>query len=821
MKKNTHLSVVIPAYNEMDNFNRGCLEEVNNYLLKQSYSWEVILVDDGSLDQTLTSLQSFSIKHKNFKVISIPHGGKVAAVTKGIQEAEGEVTLFTDFDQSTPIHEVGRVIEKFQSGADVVIAQRNAKIKRTFIQALRSKVFNFLVQLLLLPGIKDSQCGFKAFRSSLAKQLFERLLVTQRAQKGSYMGAFDVEVLFLARKLGFKIASIDVEWVAFKSDRLKLSEPFKMLRDVLKVRVADLLEKYPQTIYQSSRRKFFWQTLPVMVILLLSVPSFIDTIKPGYYPMQDDLQAMRQLIMDKCFKDFQVPCRWSVDMGYGFGYPLFNFYPPIPYLIGEFFRIFNFSIINVSKIVVILNLIVSGLTMYLLAKEFWGRWGGVISAIFFVYAPYHAVDIYVRGAINEAWAIVWFPAIYWGLYKIIATNKWKYVALTACFTALLMLSHNLMLMIFAPTAAVWALFWLIQKRTFKPLIKLIVAGVWALSLAAFFTLPVIFEQKFVHIETLTYGYFNYLAHFTTLNELFISRFWGYGDSRFGPVDDMSFQFGHLHLLLMVAATFAAIKLYKNNKQVSLMIFLLLIITTFYTFMSHQQSARVWELLSFLKIIQFPWRFLSYSIFGASFLAGSVVYLFKFKNLEYRKITISVLLIFSIFFYKDYFIWRMHWPWVDDKVKFAGELWRLQITASIFDYLPIWAPMPPADPPVSDVELIEGTGKVTKLFKNSSLQRYRVNMEEGGIARINTFYFPGWEYFIDGKPENINPYDDKRLGRPQLAITKGSHIIEAKLNDTPVRKLGNILSIVAWLSLSYWTISQFVSLKILKKYIIKS
>jgi uncharacterized membrane protein len=98
--------------------------------------------------------------------------------------------------------------------------------------------------------------------------------------------------------------------------------------------------------------------------------------------MHDDLQMMRQLEMEKCFLDGQIPCRWVPDMGYGYGFPLFNFYPPLPYLVGEVFRLMQFSFVNTVKLTFALSFILSGLTMYFLAKEFFGRWGGVVSSIF-------------------------------------------------------------------------------------------------------------------------------------------------------------------------------------------------------------------------------------------------------------------------------------------------------------------------------------------------------------------------------------------------------------------------------------------------------
>jgi len=148
--------------------------------------------------------------------------------------------------------------------------------------------------------------------------------------------------------------------------------------------------------------------------------------KSGYFPMHDDLQMMRQLQMEKCLKDRQIPCRWVPDMGYGYGYPLFNFYPPLPYYIGQVFRWLGFAFTTTAKLTFALQFFLSGITMFLLAADLWGVWGGLLSAVFYVWAPYHSVDVFVRGAMNEAWAFVWFPLIFWSAKKLIESEKLQF-----------------------------------------------------------------------------------------------------------------------------------------------------------------------------------------------------------------------------------------------------------------------------------------------------------------------------------------------------------------------------------------------------------
>src|SRR5258708_5739581 len=298
--------------------------------------------------------------------------------------------------------------------------------------------------------------------------------------------------------------------------------------------------------------KKYW---PLIIVIAFGLLAGKGLIGSGYFNMHDDLQMMRQLEMEKCFLTLQIPCRWIPDMGYGFGFPLFNFYPPLPYLFGEIFRVFGVAFVDTAKLTFIFAFIASGVSMYYLAKEFWGKWGGIISAVFYIWAPYHSVDIYVRGAMNEAWGIIFFPAILASSYKLITQekNKTRNIILLALSWVGLLLSHNLMAMIFAPVFAGWCIIWLVKICDRKNLRKVItkglqiaIAGGLAFGLVAFFTLPVTLEQNLVHTETLIQGYYDYSAHFATIRQLLFSRFWGYGPSVWGANDGLSFQVGTLY-----------------------------------------------------------------------------------------------------------------------------------------------------------------------------------------------------------------------------------------------------------------------------------
>src|SRR3990167_7958683 len=246
MADKLHLSVIIPAYNEEPNFKKGTIDEVPQYLEKQNYSYEVIIVDDGSEDSTAKLASAFAKKHNNVRVVKNPHQGKAETVKTGVREAGGELILFTDFDQATPIAEVEKLLPFFPD-FDIVIGSRQLpgakREKEPFYRHLMGLVFNLLVQAIAVRGIWDTQAGFKSFKGEIAKELFKKLKVYGKGKKvkGALVTAFDVELLFIAKKYGYKIKEVPIIWHHVVTSRVSpIKDSLRMLRDVIKIRLNDL-----------------------------------------------------------------------------------------------------------------------------------------------------------------------------------------------------------------------------------------------------------------------------------------------------------------------------------------------------------------------------------------------------------------------------------------------------------------------------------------------------------------------------------------------------------------------------------------------------
>lgn len=543
-------------------------------------------------------------------------------------------------------------------------------------------------------------------------------------------------------------------------------------------------------------KKITWRF--ILIIVVLSLFSWLSLLRPGYFSMHDDMHVMRTFQMDKCIKDGQIPCRWVPDLGYSYGYPLFNYYPPLLYYLSEGFHLAGFSLINSIKIVFGLGFTLSGIFMFFLAREFWGNLGGLLSAIFYIYAPYHAVDVYVRGAMAEHWGLVWFPLILLATYKIIKEEKLKWILLLAISYGCLLLSHLIMSMLFSFIAFIWGVFWLVYSRKYKKVIPLALSVAWGVGLAAFFFLPVVFEKKFAHTETMLMGYFNYLAHFVSLRQLFIKTDWGWGASVWGDEDGMPFQIGYLHWMLIPLIVGLAILFLrqKEKRELLLTIFFTAVFFVGSAFMTHVRSTPIWQRMPLLSYLQFPWRFLGLVIFFASFLSGAILLFIQKRGL---KCFLTILLIAGLLFsVRNYFRPEHFYP-ITDEDKLSGKEWELALTNAIFDYLPIYAAYPPAEEAPKEPQIISGEVKISNYTKGTDWQTFETEIvSDEATLRLPLYDFPGWKVYVDDKATTID--HDNFLGLITFDVSKGKHQIHARLIDTPIRTIANWLSLISWMGL---------------------
>ncbi len=223
--KESSLSVVIPSYNEMTNLRKGTLDKVESFLEKKKFDYEVIVVDDGSNDGSLEFVKGFVRENDKFKLIENSHTGKAGAVTSGMLKAVKDYVLFTDMDQATPIEEVEKLLQ-FMPEYDVVIGSRTSERKGSpLIRLFISRSAIILRKVLVgMKNINDTQCGFKLFKKEAARAIFGKIKEVHhgfhKIKTSSVTSGFDVELLYIGEKLGYKMHEVPVDWLYVETRRV-------------------------------------------------------------------------------------------------------------------------------------------------------------------------------------------------------------------------------------------------------------------------------------------------------------------------------------------------------------------------------------------------------------------------------------------------------------------------------------------------------------------------------------------------------------------------------------------------------------------------
>lgn len=244
-----YLTVIIPCYNEAANLKRGVLSEVSKYLKNKKFTWEVLISDDGSTDESISIIKKQLGNLSGFRLLENPHGGKPSALNYGITQSKGKYILFSDMDQSTPIAELDKLLLKVSEKNNIVIGSRGL-VRRDFplYRKLGAIVFATVRRFLILPEITDTQCGFKLFDASALKKSFPKLEFFRNKERvsGWKVTSYDVELLHILKKMGCKIVEVPVLWNDRDSSKSKggmigryIRESKEMFWQILRVRVND------------------------------------------------------------------------------------------------------------------------------------------------------------------------------------------------------------------------------------------------------------------------------------------------------------------------------------------------------------------------------------------------------------------------------------------------------------------------------------------------------------------------------------------------------------------------------------------------------
>jgi uncharacterized membrane protein len=531
---------------------------------------------------------------------------------------------------------------------------------------------------------------------------------------------------------------------------------------------------------------YFW------LILLLAVPAVWALFVPGFYGASDDIHIAWLQQMDKVVREGRFPPRYVPDVSYGFGYPLFNFVFPLPFYAAELLHLIGFSLVASIKAVFVLSFLLSGLLMYKLLREFASSLLSLIAALVYMFTPYRATDVFVRGALGESVAFVFLPLIIVCLLKVIkkdqkTLNKW--IGFGSLSIAGLIASHNITAYMFLPLAVLFALILIFISRNKKSsLLKVVLIFIFGLLISLYFWLPALYESRLMQFE---YTQFGFVDHFPTLKQLITPHF-GYGASVAGPYDGMSFYFGSANLLILVlgGALFLS-KKRKIEKTAKFLIIWALGIVGLALFMMNHRSTFVWQVVPLIKNFQFPWRFLTITTFATPLL----LIIFEKSRLKILFIFLIALAVISSvsYFRPEDFLGRTDTYYLERYIPFPSASAEYQKTSEDYFRLPRnTLTRPDKNYPrfYSSSEDIS----INKVVESNSLDAWaEVSAAKPALLSYNKYLFPGWQVYLDEK--QVSPQAGTPFGQIEIAVPKGEHRVEVLFRETALRKVLNLVSLI--------------------------
>ena len=498
--------------------------------------------------------------------------------------------------------------------------------------------------------------------------------------------------------------------------------------------------------------------LPYFIVLLFSYWTVKPMLIEGFFPMHDDTQPARIYALERELKNGIFPVRLVDYLGYGYGYPLYNFYAPLPYYFGALFRLGGGNLIISVKMMFMVGTLLSGVFMYLFASSIAGVYLGLVSSLLYVYAPYHAVNIYVRGAVGEYYAYAFLPLLAYGIYRIFAykpKSVQKFFLILPGIFGLwgILLSHNIFglitLYLLASLFAVSLFLFIFKKLQSIKLVLLSALIVWGISLSAFFILPAFSERNFTDVNTLFTGGSNFADHFVYFSQLWDSP-WGFAGSAPLLSDGLSFKIGKLHIIIAVfSLVYFIYLLVKKRLETAQSVFYSMVIFSaiISLLMTLPVSDIIYRNLPFLKFVQYPWRFLNLALFAVSLMP----LIFSKLDSNLIKIIISVSIIsLLLIIYPKYFNPKYIYLFNQTDYLDASNL-RYTVSRISDEYLPPDL-IPPADVsqvPQGIVQLNEA--QTVETIKNTASEKIiSLKLIRASQIQTNIAFFPGWQALVNGK-----------------------------------------------------------------------
>lgn len=540
----------------------------------------------------------------------------------------------------------------------------------------------------------------------------------------------------------------------------------------------------------------------LFVLVGVSIPIILPYFHQGYFPTHDGEWAVVRLTdMFRILRDHQFPARFSGNLNFGYGYPLFNFAYPLPYYIGTVFHFLRFGFVDSVKLIFAITVPLSAIGMYMCSKELWkNKAGGFISGILYIYLPYRMVDLYVRGSIGESLAFVLFPFI---IYFLIKLYKNPQSILSLCLLSIsyaaLIMTHNIMVIEFS--IFVVFLFIFLAKKGGKPVAISIMKGLLGgLGLAAFFWLPALLEKGNILLSIIPIA--DRSLYFVNTQQLLIPS-WGYGVPTDGT-NAFTYQLGLAQIGIFLLAISILFLLWKRDKKKliefsSSIALLMLGAIVIYLFLLFPASILFWK-LPLLKEINYPWTLLASIGFLMSLLAGFVAS----RNKVFLIIS-SCLCIMGIIATLPY-AKPLYFVDKTDNYYLTNDA----TTTSSSELMPLWVKSFPSVRPEKKVVPLSPDATIEVTTNKSNKIVFTGEARKPTILQINTVYYPGWKVTVNNQPVDIS-YKNKN-GLMQVVVPTGHIDGVATFSETSLRFVSDVISLITIVILFFLSIRYFLGSK---------
>lgn len=546
------------------------------------------------------------------------------------------------------------------------------------------------------------------------------------------------------------------------------------------------------------------QTAAPVLVVVLSLFACLPLLGPGLPQTADGmLHLYRAFGLHRALDAGILYPRVVPDFLFGYGYPLFNYYPPLsPYLVEALHRT-GFGLVEALKLAYALSFPLAGLATYGLAQDVYGkgpsgsRWAAVLAAVAYVYLPYFLIVVYTRGALAEALSFALLPAGLWAFRRLVIDGgRWHAVG-GAAIVALLTLTHAPLAMVFLPLLASYAILLAWRERQRRRAGLALLVALWGLGLSAFYWLPAAAERGWVAAANLTTGWYDFHHHFLDLFHL-VQPSLLYPLTNPHPIPP---RVGLVQLLLALGglATVA-----RRQRRGELLFFAAMALTG--TYLAMPWSAWLWEGVPLLAGMSFPWRLLVFVGLGTSVLAGALVLVMPRRLLWAVGGVLAIVPIISTVptlapTYLD----------ISPQMLTLEAYWRFEYqtmyigTTSANEYTPCWLGETPwSVPRVPDAAYLASPQGSPMALKTTLLEhsphgvRLWVEAQEPSLVRLHATFFPGWQALLDGKSIPVHP--STSLGLVTAEVPSGQHELHLFFGDTKARSMGKTLSLLSLLVL---------------------